>query len=54
MSPDQLKKLQELRKVFENGIASPSDIKELSELLTLINFREDKEPFEGTQLNILK
>ncbi len=53
MSPEQLKKLQELRNVFENGIASPTDIKELSDLLTLINYRDDDEPFEPTQLNLL-
>jgi len=52
MSPEQLKKLQNLRAVFENGYATTSDIKELSELLTLINYRENDDDYEKTQLTL--
>ncbi|MCJ8321105.1 MAG: hypothetical protein MJK12_15810 [Colwellia sp.] len=52
MSPEQLNKLQKLRAVFENGYATTSDIKELSELLTLINHRVNDDDLETTQLTI--
>jgi len=52
MSPEQVKKLQKLRVVFENGYATTSDIKELSELLTLINHRVNDDELEQTQLTI--
>ena len=37
MSPEQLKILQRLSQLFEEGIAGPSQIKELSALLAAIN-----------------
>jgi len=37
MSPEQLKVLQKLSQLFEEGIAGPSQIKELSRLLAVIN-----------------
>jgi len=37
MSPEQLKVLQRLSQLFEEGIAGPSQIKELSTLLAAIN-----------------
>lgn len=37
MSPEQLKALQELSQLFEEGLAGPSQIKQLSELLSAIN-----------------
>jgi len=37
MSPEQLKILQRLSQLFEQGIAGPSQIKELSTLLAAIN-----------------
>jgi len=37
MTPSQAKKLRVLSALFKEGKASPQDIKELSELLALIN-----------------
>jgi len=37
MSPEQLKVLQRLSQLFEEGVAGPSQIKELSALLAEIN-----------------
>ncbi|WP_155866751.1 hypothetical protein [Colwellia sp. PAMC 21821] len=37
MSPEQLKTLQKLSKLFEEGAANPSHIKQLSCLLAEIN-----------------
>ena len=37
MSPEQLKTLQKLSKVFEEGAASPNHIKQLSTLLAEVN-----------------
>lgn len=37
MSPEQLQILQRLSKLFEEGLADPSQIKELSALLAEIN-----------------
>lgn len=37
MSPEQLKTLQRLSELFEQGIASPNNIKQLSTLLAEIN-----------------
>ena len=37
MSPEQYRKLRELGKLFEQGIARPQEMQELSELLGLIN-----------------
>ena len=43
MSPEQLKTLQKLSKLFEEGLAGPSQIKQLSELLAIINQRQDEQ-----------
>ena len=51
MSPEQLQQLQKLRASFESGFATSADIKELSELLTLINHRHEDETFHKTQLD---
>lgn len=40
MSPEQLKTLQKLSQLFEEGRAGPSQIKQLSELLAHINRQE--------------
>ncbi len=37
MSPEQLKTLQQLSRLFEDGLAGPEQIKQLSELLASIN-----------------
>jgi len=37
MSPEQLKVLQRLSRLFEEGAADPGQIKELSRLLAVIN-----------------
>ena len=42
MSPEQLKILQRLSQLFEEGIAGPSQIKELSTLLAAINQNQEK------------
>jgi hypothetical protein len=41
MSPEQLKNLQQLSQLFENGLAGPKQIKQLSELLTEVNVKAD-------------
>jgi len=41
MSPEQLRTLQKLSHLFENGRAGPSQIKQLSELLATINQSHD-------------
>jgi hypothetical protein len=47
MSPEQLKTLQKLRKLFEDGLAGPAQIKQLSELLATINHMQvDETPAE--------
>jgi hypothetical protein len=51
MSPEQLKVLQRLSQLFEEGIAGPSQIKELSTLLAAINQSQGKnELFPHTAL----
>ena len=51
MSPEQLKILQRLSQLFEEGIAGPSQIKELSTLLAAINQnQEQSELFPHTVL----
>jgi hypothetical protein len=51
MSPEQLKVLQRLSQLFEEGIAGPSQIKELSTLLSAINqSQEQNELFPHTAL----
>lgn len=37
MSPEQLLKLQKLSRLFEDGLAGPDQIKQLSEILANIN-----------------
>lgn len=54
MSPEQLKQLQNLSRLFEQGTAGPSQIKQLSELLALINnHEENSEFFMGTPESLL-
>jgi predicted ATPase len=50
MSPEQLSKLQKLSKLFEEGIAGPDQIKQLSELLAIINHRSEIN--ESTEIDI--
>ena len=51
MSPEQLKVLNRLSQLFEGGIAGPSQIKELSSLLSEINDNQDAhEVFPNTAL----
>mgnify|MGYP001040968338 CR=1 FL=1 len=45
MSPEQLKQLQKLSRLFEEGIAGPDQIKQLSELLAMINNHEEDSDF---------
>jgi hypothetical protein len=41
MSPEQLRTLQKLNRLFEDGRAGPRQIKELSELFATINKNHD-------------
>lgn len=41
MSPEQLITLQKLSRLFEEGVAGPEQIKQLSELLASINYHLD-------------
>ncbi len=41
MSPEQLQTLQKLSQLFEDGLAGPKQVKQLSELLAEINQRID-------------
>jgi len=41
MSPEQLRTLQKLSQLFEDGCAGPRQIKQLSELLATINQRHE-------------
>lgn len=50
MSPEQLITLQKLSRLFEDGLAGPDQIKQLSELLASINQHLD--PTETNELNI--
>jgi hypothetical protein len=43
MSPEQLKNLQQLSQLFENGLAGPKQIKQLSQLLADINLLSDNQ-----------
>ncbi|MBA6263860.1 MAG: hypothetical protein V7780_14020 [Colwellia sp.] len=43
MSPEQLKMLQRLSELFEQGIAGPSQIKQLSSLLAAINQNQEQD-----------
>lgn len=45
MTPEQLSKLQKLTLLFEEGLAGPAQIKELSELLAAINLSHDDSIF---------
>lgn len=47
MSPDQLKTLQYLSQLFEEGQAGPEQIKQLSELLATINHHSSNEVEEN-------
>lgn len=42
MSPEQLNILQRLSQLFEEGIAGPTQIKELSELLAEMNQNQEQ------------
>ena len=50
MSIDQLTKLRVLSNVFKDGFATPSDLKELSELLKVITCRDKVDIIDKTQL----
>jgi len=51
MSPEQLRTLQKLSQLFEDGCAGPRQIKQLSELLATINQCHEKyEQFEQPKL----
>ena len=52
MSPEQLKKLQALSQLFEEGEAGPSQIKQLSELLAVINRRQENSEVYGKCMNM--
>ena len=45
MTPEQLLKLRELRKLFAEGSATPENIRQLSELLASINHQSDADEF---------
>ncbi|TWX55297.1 hypothetical protein [Colwellia hornerae] len=49
MSPEQLKVLQRLSQLFEQGTAGPSQIRELSSLLSAIN-QNQSDLFANTPL----
>jgi len=53
MSPEQLKKLQALSQLFEEGQAGPSQIKQLSELLAVINRRRENSEVYGVNMKSL-
>jgi len=50
MSPEQLKKLQRLSQLFQDGLAGPDQIKQLSELLAIINHHA--EPAKNDEVNV--
>jgi len=50
MSPEQLKKLQQLNQLFQDGLAGPDQIKQLSELLASINYQV--EPSEAHEIEL--
>jgi hypothetical protein len=50
VSPEQLKTLQKLSRLFEEGVAGPKQIKQLSELLADINQRDENELVEYLNL----
>ena len=52
MSPEQLITLQKLSRLFEDGHAGPDQIKQLSELLSIINHHSD--PAENSEKELLK
>ncbi|WP_448569642.1 hypothetical protein [Thalassotalea ganghwensis] len=54
MSPEQLAKLRQLSELFEQGSAGPEQIKELSELLAVINHLHDESPHFETAVNFTK
>ena len=50
MSPEQLKTLQQLSQLFEEGLAGPEQIKQLSELLASINHHLDPEKKQEAEI----
>lgn len=42
MSPEQLLTLQKLSRLFEDGLAGPDQIKQLSDILASLNHNNDK------------
>lgn len=42
MSPEQLLTLQKLSSLFEDGLAGPDQIKQLSDILASLNHNNDK------------
>ncbi len=50
MSPEQLITLQKLSQLFADGVAGPDQIKQLAELLAIINHHT--EPTEDIELDI--
>jgi len=52
MSPEQLVTLQKLNRLFEEGLAGPEQIKQLSELLSIINHH--KGPQDAIETPLVK
>ena len=52
MSPEQLAKLRQLSELFEQGVAGPEQIKELSELLAAINHLQDNAAYFDSPLTL--
>lgn len=52
MSPEQLLTLQKLSRLFEDGLAGPDQIKQLSDILASLNHNTDK-LHASNDLNIL-
>ncbi len=50
MTPSQAKQLRQLSMLFKEGKASPDDIKELSDLLALINGHSDNMNHHQTEM----
>ncbi|WP_019026720.1 hypothetical protein [Colwellia piezophila] len=54
MSPVQLKKLQELSRIFSQGKANPKQIQQLSDLLAQINrYEEEEQVIESKQVSFI-
>jgi len=52
MSPDQLSTLHSLSRLFEDGLAGPDQIKQLSDLLATINLHV--EPMDNQENELLR